>query len=515
MGSGQPPAAPPGTFPTHERRLYMDLRAIGNGGSAAFARQLGPFAITALTAWVAVLFGTRMDWTEYGISLALLAVSWTYGVTMGLRGNALTGTVLGSLGFLAALGLLRDAAGGSVAAVSIVSLLPVFQTALYTRDRLGLWIVLAGIAVFYLAPLVFIGPPHYPNSGYRSALLGISVSSIVGLATHELVANIRRRATEARHRERILSRVNDAMQDLYESTDPRRDACRAVQDVSEALVVGLYEPDPATQTLLMTTTTRTPDAIAAGAPAKPASAVETAFHTGEPQLICENVEEHVGNVALWRADGAPSSLLYQPLLRSGQTVGVLFVGWRDRVVATSPRVVVASLLAHEIAAAIYRQDMIDQLTDDALTDPLTELPNRRAWDGHLGSAMADADHRSVAVAMFDIDRFKQFNDSYGHPAGDRLLRDTAAAWRAEIRAEDFLARLGGEEFALLLTGRDTASVKALVERLRNSMPGQQTVSAGIALRRDGDTPEQLLSRADRALYEAKAAGRNRAVFADR
>jgi diguanylate cyclase (GGDEF)-like protein len=263
----------------------------------------------------------------------------------------------------------------------------------------------------------------------------------------------------------------------------------------------------------MTTTTRTPDAVAAGAPAKPGSAVSEAFETGEPQLIAENVEEHVGNVAMWRADGAPNSLLYQPLVSGGQAVGVLFVGWRDVALVTDPRVVVASLLAHEIAAAIARQDVIDQLTDEALTDPLTELPNRRAWDAHIGSTMGDGEH-PVAVAMFDIDRFKQFNDSYGHPAGDRLLRETAAAWRREIRADDFLARLGGEEFALLLTGHHTASVKALVERLRKSMPGEQTVSAGIAVRIDGETPDQLLSRADRALYEAKAAGRNRAVFAE-
>jgi diguanylate cyclase (GGDEF)-like protein len=491
----------------------MDLRAIRTESSAAVARRLGPFAITALTAWIAVLFGTKMQWSEYGISLALLAISWAYGVMTVLRGDVLTGTVLGSLGFLAALGLLRDAAGGSVAAISVVSLLPVFQTALYTRDRLGLWIVLAGVAGFYLAPLIFVGPPNYPDNGYRQALLGILVSSIVGIATHELVANIRRRATEARRRERILARVNDAMQDLYHSTDPRHDACRAVEDVSEALVVGLYEPDPATQTLLMTTTTRTPDAVAAGAPAKPESAVSEAFRTGEPQLIAENVEEHVGNVAMWRADGAPNSLLYQPLVSGGQPVGVLFVGWRDLALVTDPRVVVASLLAHEIAAAIARQDVIDQLTDEALTDPLTGLPNRRAWDAHIGSTMGDEEH-SVAVAMFDIDRFKQFNDSYGHPAGDRLLRETAAAWRGEIRADDFLARLGGEEFALLLTGHHTASIKALVERLRKSMPGEQTVSAGIAVRKDGETPEQLLSRADRALYEAKAAGRNRALFAD-
>ncbi len=102
--------------------------------------------------------------------------------------------------------------------------------------------------------------------------------------------------------------------------------------------------------------------------------------------------------------------------------------------------VVASLLAHEVAAVIDRADVIEQLTDEALTDPLTGLPNRRAWDAQLAQAMK-AGREPVAVAMFDIDHFKQFNDSYGHPAGDRLLREAAAAWKAEIRSGDFLARL--------------------------------------------------------------------------
>jgi diguanylate cyclase (GGDEF)-like protein len=476
-------------------------------------RQLGPFAITALVAWVAVLIGTQVDWPEYGISLAVLFAAWTYGVRVGLSGRMLRGTVIGSLGFLLALGLMRDAAGGSVAAVTIVSLLPVFQTALNVHDRRGLWIVFAGVAVFYLAPLIFIGPPRYPNNGYRSALLAVAVSAIVGLATHRLVADVRRRAYEARHRERILQLVNSVVQELYRSADPRHDACRAVEQASEAIVVGLYEPDPVTQTLRMTTTTNTPDTVSAGAPARPGSAVYEAFHSREPQLICDDVEDHVGNVELWRADGAPSALLYQPLLKGDQAVGVLFVGWNERVIPGGQRVLVASLLAHEIAAVLDRQDVLDQLAGEALTDALTELPNRRAWDAQIAIALAGT-VEPVAVAIFDIDRFKQFNDTYGHPAGDRLLRESAAGWRAEIRADDFLARLGGEEFALLLTGRGTGSVQALVERLRNSMPQKQTVSAGIALREEGDTPDRLMDRADRALYEAKEGGRDRAVFAN-
>jgi diguanylate cyclase (GGDEF)-like protein len=489
------------------------VRTDNAGRNAAPVRELGPFAVTALVAWAAVLIGTRVDWLEYGLSLVALFAAWTYGVRVGLSGRMLRGTVIGSLGFLLALGLMRDAAGGNVAAVTIVSLLPVFQTALHVRDRRGLWIVLAGLVVFYLAPLILIGPPRYPNNGYRSAALAIAVSSIVGLVTHRLVADIRRRASEGRHHARILQLVNSAVQELYRSADPRHDACRAVQEASEALVVELYEREPATQTLRLTTTTRTPDAVAAGAPARAGSIVYAAFESRQPQLICDDVEAHVGNVELWRANGAPSALLYQPLLKDDQAVGVLVVGWNEPVVPGEQRVVVASLLAHEIAAVLDRQEVLEQLTGEALTDPLTELANRRAWDGQMAIAMAGTTE-PAAVAMLDIDRFKQYNDAHGHPAGDRLLRETAAAWRMHIRADDFLARLGGDEFALLLTGRATDSVQALVERLRTSMPAAQTVSVGIAVRVPGDTLDQLLSRADQALYEAKESGRDRTVSAD-
>jgi len=479
-------------------------------GSAT--RQLGPFALIAFVAWGAVLIGTHVDWTQYVISVVLLAGSLAYGVVTAIRGRMLTGTVIGSLLFLAALGLARNSVGGSVAAISIISLLPVFQTALYVRDRVALWIVLAGVTAFYLAPLVFIGPPGYPASGYRGALLAVAVSSIVGLVTYQLVADIRGRASEARRRERILVRVAETVQRLYESADPRHDACSATLEISDAIVVALYEPNPLTGELLITTSTAIPDELASGVAPRPGSAVNVAFKTGQRQLICDDVQSYLGNVDLWMLAGSPESLLYEPLLKGDERVGVLVVGWRERIEVTSTRVVVASLVAHEIAAVLDRANVIEQLTDEALTDSLTGLHNRRAWDAQLAQAMKSG-LDPVAVAMFDLDRFKQFNDSYGHPAGDRLLRETAAAWRSEVRGTDFLARLGGEEFALLLTGKDTGAVHGLVERLRARVPSSQTCSAGIALRTKGDTPELLLGRADKALYEAKESGRDRTVFA--
>jgi diguanylate cyclase (GGDEF)-like protein len=461
-------------------------------------------------AWVAVLIGARTDWTQYGVSVGLLALSCSYGVWAGLRGQMRSGTVIGSLGFLAALAIVRNAVGGSTAGISMVSLLPVFQTALYVRDRRVLWIVLAAVLGFYLAPLVIVGPPQYPNSDYRSALLAVAVSSIVGLVTHGLVADIRRRAREARHSERMLVRINETVQGLSESPNPRRDACSAVKEISEAIVAGLFEPEPGSQTLRLSATTA--ETEAARTPAAAQSAVHEAFRSHQPILITEDTESHVGDVELGRASGAPASVLYQPLLKGDVPVGVLFVGWSDSAQRDGPRVVAASLLAHEIASVIDRADMIGQLTDEALTDPLTGLPNRRAWDAELDRAMQG--RVPVAVAMLDIDRFKRFNDTHGHPAGDRLLREAASRWRSEMRAGDSLARLGGEEFALLVTGADVTTIGPIVERLCARMPAQQTCSAGIALRSVGDTPEQLLARADAALYEAKTGGRNRVIFTD-
>jgi diguanylate cyclase (GGDEF)-like protein len=169
------------------------------------------------------------------------------------------------------------------------------------------------------------------------------------------------------------------------------------------------------------------------------------------------------------------------------------------------------LLAREVAAAVKRTDLLSQLTDMASTDALTGLPNRRAWETNLNRALQDG--VPFVLAMFDLDRFKNFNDTRGHPAGDRLLKETAAAWREELRSGDFLARIGGEEFALLLPNCTSADALMVVDRLRGRMPYEQTCSAGVVIRKLEESPEVLMTRVDEALYAAKAAGRNRVSLA--
>jgi diguanylate cyclase (GGDEF)-like protein len=119
----------------------------------------------------------------------------------------------------------------------------------------------------------------------------------------------------------------------------------------------------------------------------------------------------------------------------------------------------------------------------------------------------------LAVAMLDLDHFKEYNDTLGHRAGDRLLKHVAGAWSTQLRSFDLLARVGGEEFALALAGCNPSQAWATVERLRGAMPDGQACSAGIASWDGSEAAGELLDRADQALYSAKRNGRDQTAVA--
>jgi two-component system cell cycle response regulator len=157
----------------------------------------------------------------------------------------------------------------------------------------------------------------------------------------------------------------------------------------------------------------------------------------------------------------------------------------------------------------------------ALTDPLTGFYNQRYLMRHLTGLMSSGVAGGVAVMMIDVDHFRQVNDRWGHPVGDRALKAVAEMLRSRIRLFDSIARYGGEEFAVVMPRTGLQEATLVAERLRLSVeelrfapePGSVhalTVSIGVATGENGDwTPQRLLSEADAALYEAKRAGRNR------
>jgi diguanylate cyclase (GGDEF)-like protein len=166
-------------------------------------------------------------------------------------------------------------------------------------------------------------------------------------------------------------------------------------------------------------------------------------------------------------------------------------------------------------SAADREALMSRLQEAAMTDELTGLPNRRAWEEWFARELSRArrERADVCVAVLDLDRFKAYNDANGHRAGDRLLQEASLAWRSQLRGTDVLARYGGEEFAILLPGCNADNAHRLIERLRAATPPDRTVSAGIAVWDGLETPDALIDRADAALYEAKALGRDCAVLA--
>ncbi|MFZ1996235.1 MAG: sensor domain-containing diguanylate cyclase [Solirubrobacteraceae bacterium] len=474
-------------------------------------RAFAPFSAAAVLAWAVVLIGPRVHWAQYALAtvLALAAGALTVLATRARDGSGL-GLVPAALLFLAGVAFLRNSVGGTSSGTSALAMIPVFHTALYSRSRRHLGVVVAGVGLFYLLPILIVGPPAYPHSQYRTAVMSVAVSAIIGFATQQLVASVRRQATAARDRERMLEQLGDVVHRLFDSPHPRIDVCEAAKSISNATIALLYEPAFAGEGLFCTAATQR-EGVALHQGAGAGSAVQEAFDTRRPVLITTDLEARVGNRASWIATGRPRSVLYQPLSRHGVAQGVLVVGWADEIQTGGTHTTIASLLAHEAAAVIARADVLDNLADEAQSDPLTGLPNRRAWDAHLKRLHSEGSQ--LVIAMIDFDHFKRFNDTYGHPAGDRLLKATAAAWRDQVRAGDLLARLGGEEFGLLLRDCDPQTATEATDRLRRSVSENWTCSAGIAVGRPGETAEEIIARADAALYEAKAAGRDRTHFA--
>jgi diguanylate cyclase (GGDEF)-like protein/PAS domain S-box-containing protein len=152
--------------------------------------------------------------------------------------------------------------------------------------------------------------------------------------------------------------------------------------------------------------------------------------------------------------------------------------------------------------------LISELREQAMTDHLTGLPNRRCWGAELNRELARARRQRtpLAIVMLDLNGFKAFNDEHGHPAGDALLREVARDWSEAVRATDMLARFGGDEFSITLPDCSPELAIAVVARIQAATSPRIYSSAGIASCDGAETADALVGRADAALYDAKRQG---------
>jgi two-component system, cell cycle response regulator len=237
-------------------------------------------------------------------------------------------------------------------------------------------------------------------------------------------------------------------------------------------------------------------------------------------------------VSQWRAEEAFRQLPILLLADEGELARLakgLDLGANDYLIRPVDR---NELLAR-VRSQVRRKRLQDRLRENyrrslslALTDELTGLYNRRYVVAHLEELVARVNNDGVtdtSVMMFDVDHFKAVNDQFGHPGGDDALRQLADRALRGVRSIDLVARLGGEEFVVVLPETDLAAATIVAERLRQAVAVEPffihstserhpiTISIGVAVAQTGDTVDTLLQRADDALYQAKNAGRNKVV----
>jgi diguanylate cyclase (GGDEF)-like protein len=406
-----------------------------------------------------------------------------------------------------------------LATVVALGTLTVTRAVYYSNDAgtfYGLWYVWVGLYAFFaferrlaIAELALVGVTYAwalaqlpPASSVVRWLMTVGTVAIGGILVEVLIGRLQRRAAAARARTRALELVSNAAHELARQTTSRAVGtalCNAARDATnESATASLWVPAGDGRALVATAATdsetrgRSVHFIEAGSP------LLDTFASGEQRFV-----------------GGSRAQLLQPLVLDEVTVGVLVVAWDGEHDEPSEELrQVIRLLSLEGALALERAETLARLERVARTDDLTGLANRRAWDEHLSREIARATRTGspLAIALLDLDHFKKYNDVHGHPAGDRLLKQVAAGWGRAIRATDILARYGGEEFAVALPGTTEEEAAMTLERMRDEMPQEQRVSAGLVFWDGSEDEIGLVNRADRALYAAKAAGRDRVLI---
>ncbi len=357
---------------------------------------------------------------------------------------------------------------------------------------------------------------HTAPAGRWAMTMGTIVVS--GLLVAEMASRMRRHENEATSRARALQAVDAVAHGLARSTTAEAAAegiCTATRHAARAAGSSLWQPTADGGALEATAAT---DPGLAGRKVLfvgQGSGAIRAFTSGEPFFVAEAPGDPLVDQGLVEWLGAVS-VYFQPVIRDGVPIGVLVAYWTARIEALDHEVgQIVGLLSAEAAVAIERAELLERLERAARTDDLTGLLNRRAWDEYLTREIARARRGSgsLCVAMVDLDRFKDYNDRFGHQAGDRLLKEAAAAWMELVRDTDLLARYGGDEFALALPDCSPEEAAELIGRLRTATPEDQSASAGVVAWDGEESEVDLVARADRALYAAKGGGRDRTVQA--
>ena len=469
-------------------------------------RPVLPFAGIVLLAFAAATLHTAG--TEWGLVVGASAAAALIGLLATLLPSWSTrpaALLLLPIAADAVLAVLREAQGGSTSGYSPLAMLPVVWVGLVLGRRAVVAMAICTCALFGL-PIAVLGAPMYPSSGVRGVVLWTVVALVVGLIVNRVMDGQRRHATLARVRAGELDRlvrtqtaIGTAAFSLDAVLATAVEEARAIT-AAEAAVIEL----PDDEDLVYRAVAGTAGGHLGLRLRRDGSFSGESLRTRRT-LVCADSETDVRvDREACRRVGA-RSMVVVPLPHDDGAAGVLKVYSSQRGAFSDAHAGVLSILASMIGPALARAAHLHTLSNQAITDELTAVANRRHWNEQLDLALARCRRsgQPLSVILLDLDGFKAVNDRHGHAAGDRLLVETADAWSAALRAGDLLGRIGGDEFAVLVEGGGESDAVEVIARLAAARGTAHNASAGAATWDGHEAPETLLARADRHMYDDK------------
>jgi diguanylate cyclase (GGDEF)-like protein len=468
--------------------------------------------------------------TRYLLPVAATYVAVEVGLEIARRRNP-----VGGFSVLAAM-LLGDAVfivtvmyrtGGASSYLSFLVELHLIAVSLLVSYRTGLKLAFSYTVLFAVGHYLHAVGWLATAQGGRAVVVGFGTSEVFGILAFWLVALGTAAFSSLNERELRRSKVELralATMSAALTSNPRPDLVPGLVLDSLLTTFGMTRgamviagPDGAeTTTMVGRDVTRTVD----GLESWPDAVAEVAAARRAPVLV-----RTLGPDSPVLADAMPRSrnVIVLPLLAGSEMLGVVAMQRRGRDPLGVPAralELMGQFAAHG-ALALRNASLLAEVQRLAKTDGLTGLANRRVFEEALDREVARAARHGspLSVILFDVDHFKSVNDRQGHQAGDEVLRSIGRALQASARAADVAARFGGEEFVMLLPDCATDNAALVAERIRATVAASAagvTVSAGVASRAGaGIDRSELVRAADQALYQAKAAGRDRTIVWDK
>jgi len=467
-----------------------------------------PYVIVSTLAFSASLLGNdETNWVHYSIGWIIALSSLAAAM---IRPQF---WMVAPFGALAGALLIRSGTEGLDSGLGPLLMIPAIAVAVY-GSRYALFAMIGSITTIVILIEIFASKEPALSPAWRQDTILVLLATVLAIAIQDLVTRMRVERSLAAERGRQIEQLNSITKAIATSTNGGQTLCAITTEVTEAVGVALFRLVDDDNLELIASQNGKREMlrqVAAGPALTPLSVVSS----GERRVVTADQSEMNLQRMAW-TDIKVGTVVWEPIHLNGAVIGTLALAYGPDWKSDDEGVLPIDLLAAEGTIAIQQNRVTEQLELLATTDPLTDIDNRRGWEKIMDRSIARArrHEQPLCLALLDLDHFKEYNDNHGHQAGDQFLKACALAWQGLMRVDDHIARYGGEEFVVTLPNTDINEAIEVVERLRVAVPENETCSGGIAMWNGSEPVQELVRRADEALYLAKENGRNLSIAAE-